>query len=638
MNDSHNDELIRQKDADISDLLSITAEQRRVLGERYGIVIQEKKDLKKIIEALEESKMVIARQDDLIHRKDLDIYELQKIIADKDSLLSRNIAFAGNPRGRSPIRRMIELMRNTKKEFRRHGFKGVIRRAHALLNGRGETLVKNLNLTVTGSGRYLGPWVIDEGRTSVVVPLLASWESIEVSETMRFIQKKAKRLRGKYEIIVVAAKGDPLRAILEEFGGDDRFKIFAVPADFDDKKMIEKGIKESKGKFISVVSNISSKGLDRSFEQRHLLRNSRELRKRLPLKVAYVVPGLTISGGIAIVLNHVNRLQERGYDVLLLTQGDVPHNIDWFENRVTIVSAVDRREYLLDNIDVMVATHWSTVFHVDLAPARRKIYFVQSDERRFNPEKEAEIRSIESTYRVQMERMTEAAWIQRWLKDEFDADAYYVPNGLETSVFRKVESLVPRATKPRVLLEGPIDVWFKGVEDAYEAVKDLDCEIWIVSSQGKPKPHWRCDRFFEKVALSDMPNIYSSCDIFLKMSRIEGFFGPPLESMACGCAVVVGKVTGYDEYIKDGHNALVVEQRDVIGAREAVKRLIEDVALRNTLVANGQRTADEWTWKKSIDWLEKALQGGPVERVYSEENPASYDYRSEMKTLREGRR
>ena len=64
-----------------------------------------------------------------------------------------------------------------------------------------------------------------------------------------------------------------------------------------------------------------------------------------------------------------------------------------------------------------------------------------------------------------------------------------------------------------------------------------------------------------------------------------------MEAMACGSAVVVGKVTGYDEYIQNEHNALVVEQSDVKGAKEVVNRLMNDKNLRNKLVENGHKTA-----------------------------------------------
>jgi glycosyltransferase involved in cell wall biosynthesis len=148
-------------------------------------------------------------------------------------------------------------------------------------------------------------------------------------------------------------------------------------------------------------------------------------------------------------------------------------------------------------------------------------------------------------------------------------------------------------------LEGPICIPFKGMADAYAAIAGLDCEIWIVSSAGKPPADWKYDRLFMSVPFAEMKHIYSACDIFLKMSRVEGFFGPPMEAMACGCAVVVGKVTGYDEYIVAGRNALVVEQGDVAAARTAVQRLLADGRLREDLVQGGFATVAEWTWERS---------------------------------------
>ena len=109
--------------------------------------------------------------------------------------------------------------------------------------------------------------------------------------------------------------------------------------------------------------------------------------------------------------------------------------------------------------------------------------------------------------------------------------------------------------------------------------------------------------------MESMKHIYSQCEILLKMSRVEGFFGPPMEMMACGGTCVVGKVTGYDEYIVDGWNALVVEQGDVRGAHDALKKLIEDPAYRKMLAANGRQTAGQWRWEPSIDTLEELYNG-----------------------------
>lgn len=324
-------------------------------------------------------------------------------------------------------------------------------------------------------------------------------------------------------------------------------------------------------------------------------------------KIAYLLPGTGISGGIAVILQHANRLLEKGYDVFLISQ-NLEEEIDWFPNRVPIYSLKTRRTYLFNNIDILIATSWDTVVNItmkNLIDTNRIIYFVQSDERRFFEEEDMK-KLVHQTYEMKYEYMTEARWIQKWLKSEFGHEAHYVPNGLDDEIFYNTDQIVKKE-KVRVLLEGPIVISFKGVEDAYEAVKDLDCEIWIISSAGSPKSDWRYDKFFERVPINQMREIYSSCDILLKMSRVEGFFGPPMEAMACGCSVVTGKCTGYDEYIYNEQNALVVNMGDVKGAKQAVARLINDKKLREKLIQNGYQTIKNWKWSRSIRFLEDII-------------------------------
>ena len=334
--------------------------------------------------------------------------------------------------------------------------------------------------------------------------------------------------------------------------------------------------------------------------------------EKIPPKIAYVIPGCGISGGIAVVCQHLNRLKKRGFDVLLITEDD-KHAINWFPEQTVDVVSVDDAP---TNIDIVVATGWSTAYTASRINAKKKYYFVQSDESRFNPKfSEAYYRAI-CTYTMDYQIITEAKWIKEWLYKEYNKKAYYVPNGLDSDIIYKTDPIEPKGDKIRVLLEGPIDIPFKGMEDAFAAVKDLDCEVWCISSLGKPHPDWHCDRFFETVPMEKMNRIYSSCDIFLKMSRVEGFFGPPLEMMACGGACVVGKVTGYDEYIVDGYNALVVEQGDVSGAHDAIQRLIDDKDLRNRIIENGYQTSKQWRWEKSIDKLEEIFMNYDKEMVH----------------------
>lgn len=322
--------------------------------------------------------------------------------------------------------------------------------------------------------------------------------------------------------------------------------------------------------------------------------------------IVFIVPGTWIAGGIAVIVRHANLLQSKGYDVTLVTQ-DLKESFPWYAGQSVPVVPIDRVWNLLESgIDILIATGWNSAPTVDLLPAKRKIYFVQLDERRFYANDTVLQSLVAETYRLPFEYVVMAHWMQDWLREEFGHDAAYVPNGLDTEIFRPVEPIELKSARPRVLIEGPIDIPFKGVAEAQAAVRDLNCDIWIVSGRGTLNPEWRCERFFERVPIDDMPKIYSSCDILLKMSTVESFAYPPLEMMACGGVPVILRVSGIEEYAIHEENCLIIEH-----AREAtaaVARLLDDAVLRERLARNGIETAQNWAWSHSADALEKVIQ------------------------------
>lgn len=318
--------------------------------------------------------------------------------------------------------------------------------------------------------------------------------------------------------------------------------------------------------------------------------------------IVFVLPGLWIAGGIAVILKHANLLKERGYDVKIVTQ-DLKTEATWFENQRVEVVPMSRIEVLLEQgIDILVATGWNSVPVVDLLPARRKWYFIQLDERRFYEDTYLKD-FVAETYRQPFEMIVMARWMESWLREEFNQVSVYVPNGLDTTVFRPTEALQAKTDRVRVLIEGPINIPFKGVAEAYQAVTGLDCEVWLVSGNGVPPAHWTYDRFFEKVPLYEMPRLYSSCDILLKMSTVESFSYPPLEMMACGGVPVILEVSGIEEYARHNENCLIVKNTEE--ARAAIEQLIGDASLRERLRQSGLETATEWSWERSADALEQ---------------------------------
>jgi glycosyltransferase involved in cell wall biosynthesis len=90
----------------------------------------------------------------------------------------------------------------------------------------------------------------------------------------------------------------------------------------------------------------------------------------------------------------------------------------------------------------------------------------------------------------------------------------------------------------------------------------------------------------------DMAAVYRSLDIVVHASvRPEPFGRTVAEAMACGRAVIVSAAGGAAELFMDGHDALGVPPGDVDSLTAALRRLIDDIHLRQRLAATARQTA-----------------------------------------------
>lgn len=349
--------------------------------------------------------------------------------------------------------------------------------------------------------------------------------------------------------------------------------------------------------------------------------------------IYYCVPSThSISGGIAVILQHVKRLRERGWNIRMVTESG-KKECKWFPGgdelaklEIGLTEYPQYKENSKDPIvDLVIATSNTTAHTLFELPAKQKAYFVQSDESRFYPGSPSASYKAWQSYLYPYHCFTEAKWIIKWLEDNFGhKNVGYVPNGLDLNILQPDRKpLDPRdPNKLRVLIEGPISIDFKGVILAVQAVEPLAkeglCEIWVVSSHATPNPSFNVARAFEGVPMDKMSEIYNSCDIFIKPSFVEGLAGPPMEAMKSGLAVITTNCTGVEDYAKHEENCLIVDlkgktiltvDKNVFteDIRQAVLRLIKDKDLRNKLIEQGKKDMETWTWERSIDMLENVL-------------------------------
>ncbi len=175
------------------------------------------------------------------------------------------------------------------------------------------------------------------------------------------------------------------------------------------------------------------------------------------MRVCLVLPELRPSGGVAIALGHAARLREHaGFEV------DV----------VTLDSLADASR---ERYDVAVATWWETLPALLELDARQRVVFVQSAEERFYRAEEPFERLGAA---LALSAPVHFFVVARWLEDLVttlrpDARCWFVPNGIDKSLFEPREPSEAPDGPLRILIEGQHTLWFKGVDDALDAVSRM---------------------------------------------------------------------------------------------------------------------------------------------------------------------
>jgi glycosyltransferase involved in cell wall biosynthesis len=261
---------------------------------------------------------------------------------------------------------------------------------------------------------------------------------------------------------------------------------------------------------------------------------------------------------------------------------------------------------------VAVATWWETTTHLLDLEAERHAYFIQSLEDRFYGGWDPMRVGAALTHALPVSFITEARWIAETI-EEFQPGTrvFYVRNGIAKDVFAPPEAVEPRPDGPlRVLVEGYRGSAFKGLDQAVAAAGSMSepSHLTAVIPDRAVAGDVEADRLLGAVPQLELARIYGETDVILKLSRIEGMFGPPLEGFHCGATCVVTPVTGHDEYVAHGWNGLLTEWDDVRGTARLLDLLARDRRYLHFLRANALETARAWpSWEQSSTFMAAAL-------------------------------
>jgi glycosyltransferase involved in cell wall biosynthesis len=324
-----------------------------------------------------------------------------------------------------------------------------------------------------------------------------------------------------------------------------------------------------------------------------------------PLRIVYLLEDTELAGGIRVAAAHADALIARGHEVTLATKGGP---LTWRESRAAWMHVRDWDGIDVAPFDFVVGTFWKTLFDTYRIAGDRAIHLCQGYEGSFTAY--AAIKDqIDDAYRLPMPKITVSPHLVEICRTFYD-DASYVGQIVDDVFFTPRRPVVNRV--PRVLLVGPAQADFKGIDVGYDAVRaarahgaafDLIRVSQWNAAEGEPVE--LAAEFHVALSTEAMARLIASCDIFLGPSRHqEGFGLPAAESLASGLACVLSDIPSFRSW-GNRDFALFFPEGDAAAMGATLLRLVADPSLVEAYSRLGPPIAEQFRAAHTAERLER---------------------------------
>jgi len=244
-----------------------------------------------------------------------------------------------------------------------------------------------------------------------------------------------------------------------------------------------------------------------------------------------------------------------------------------------------------------------------------------------------ERRALESIDRmIAVTNYTKERIIKNYSVTSRKIDVIY--NGTELDHIDELQSMKTRVkqdynlpAKPIVLFVGRIDDPRKGFDvllKAFKIVSERCDAILVAAGSGSVK---KAQQLASKLDIDSriiftgfvpdnvLGTFYSICNVYVCVSKLEGFGLTILEAMAAAKPVVATRVAAIPELVNQGINGILVEPEDISGLAEGICRLLEDPTTSTEIGRNNQKYAMQFSWRKNAERIERVYFSLVEERI-----------------------
>ena len=352
------------------------------------------------------------------------------------------------------------------------------------------------------------------------------------------------------------------------------------------------------------------------------------------MKINFIVPEITRTGGMRVIFEYANRLTERGHNVILYSP-NIPFNnfmgmfrpyfikyrFNYAKDRLLKKNKLPENSFrkifeikylwLINNLnvrdaDATVATSWTSSYAVNrLSESKgKKVYLIQ-DYEQWN----SNIEYVDKSYSLPMQRITVSKYLQELMRERFNSDSDVILNGIDFGIFNNPEK---KFNEQKQILFMDHLLENKNSEVAIEIVKKLKTKYpsLRIKCFGMRRYHSLPDYidFIEDPDDKQIADLYRESDIFLFTSRSEGFGLPPAEAMACKCALVGNAVAAVPEFAENMVSAILTSPENPEELFKGAEYLLNNaVELKRISLAGYENVRKILNWDIAVDKFESLL-------------------------------
>lgn len=302
--------------------------------------------------------------------------------------------------------------------------------------------------------------------------------------------------------------------------------------------------------------------------------------------------GLGNGGGSKTTIMCAKVLEDLGHRCDIIATTD---NFTWFDHKPVI-------NYIPDDLDIIIATACTTVQSTLQANVPKKAYYIRGFETWVMDEKK-----LAAGYNSGLFNITNSYGLQRKLR-EFGAKSIVIHQGIDFEQWEDRNLRSKNKTRIGCLYQKkPTKRWV----DFVELASILGSKNYEYVGFGT---ELRKDSFLDCFVCSptqwQLVNLYSSCDIWLIISELEGLHNIGLEASLCGCLIICndsplnGMIYDY-AFDDDMPTAMIYKARDIEDAVTKIKDPNYDTISRMQFYIKEFIGSRKTNMKKLVSILEK---------------------------------